>query len=68
MFCDFRKFSAKNLAFFKETNVMIKFLQKEAVFLAKTPILAHVLAKILKNHNIDPCSVLETKIFLNSHI
>jgi hypothetical protein len=35
IFCDFRQFSAKKLAFFSQTNVMIKFLQKEAVVLAK---------------------------------
>jgi hypothetical protein len=28
IFCDFRQFSAKKLAFFSKTNVMIKFLQK----------------------------------------
>jgi hypothetical protein len=31
IFCDFRQFLAKKLAFFPQTNVMIKFLQKIAV-------------------------------------
>jgi hypothetical protein len=31
IFCDFCQFSAKKLAFFSKTNVMIKFLQKLAV-------------------------------------
>jgi hypothetical protein len=35
IFCDFRQFSAKKLAFFSKINVMIKFLQKLAVVRAK---------------------------------
>jgi hypothetical protein len=31
IFCDFCLFSAKKLAFFSKTNVMIKFVQKLAV-------------------------------------
>jgi hypothetical protein len=38
IFCDFRPFSAKQLAFFSKTNVMITFLQKLAVVWEKTPI------------------------------
>jgi hypothetical protein len=36
-FCHFRPFSAKNLAFFSKTHVMIKFLHNLALFLVKTP-------------------------------
>jgi hypothetical protein len=32
IFCDFRQFSAKKLAFSSKTNVMIKFLKKFALF------------------------------------
>jgi hypothetical protein len=32
IFCDFRKFSAKKLAFFSKTNVMINFFQYFALF------------------------------------
>jgi hypothetical protein len=38
IFCGFCQFSAKVLAFFSKTNVMIKFLQKVALVLAKRPI------------------------------
>jgi hypothetical protein len=31
IFCDFQQFSAKNLAFFSKTNVMVKFLHKLAL-------------------------------------
>jgi hypothetical protein len=31
IFCDFRQFSAKKLAFFSKTNVKINFLQKIVV-------------------------------------
>jgi hypothetical protein len=45
--CDFCKFSAKKLAFFSKSNVMIKCLQKLAVVSAKRPIFSpNVLAKI----------------------
>jgi hypothetical protein len=32
VFCDFSQFSAKDLAFFLNTNVMINFLQNLALF------------------------------------
>jgi hypothetical protein len=35
IFCDFCKFSAKKLAIFSKTNVMIKFLQKNSSSLSK---------------------------------
>jgi hypothetical protein len=34
-FCDFLQFSAKKLAFFSKTNVMIQFLQKNSSRLIK---------------------------------
>jgi hypothetical protein len=54
-FCDFRQFSAKEFAFFSKTNVMIKFLQKIAVVLAKNAnCFAKKLTKIYLNHNNGP--------------
>jgi hypothetical protein len=38
IFCDFRQFSAKKLAFFSKTNRMIQFLQKLAVVRAQDAI------------------------------
>jgi hypothetical protein len=35
IFCDFLQFSAKKLAFFSKTNVMIKFLHVLALFRVK---------------------------------
>jgi hypothetical protein len=35
IFCDFRQFSAKKLAFFSKTNVRIKILHNLALFWAK---------------------------------
>jgi hypothetical protein len=35
IFCDFRQFSAKKLAFFSKTNVMIKILHNLALFCVK---------------------------------
>jgi hypothetical protein len=35
IFCDFRQFSAKKLAFFSKTNIMINFLQTSFVFRQK---------------------------------
>jgi hypothetical protein len=35
IFCDFRQFSAKKMAFFSKTNVMIKFLNTLALFWVK---------------------------------
>jgi hypothetical protein len=42
IFCDFCRFSAKNLAFFSKTNVMIKFLPKSSNSLSKK---ANIFAK-----------------------
>jgi hypothetical protein len=58
IFCDFRQFSAKKLAFFSKPNVMIKFLHYLALFWVKN---ANYFAKIFgenifKNHNIGPWS------------
>jgi hypothetical protein len=35
IFCDFRQFSAKKMAFFSKTNAMIKILHKLALFRVK---------------------------------
>jgi hypothetical protein len=43
IFCDFWHLSAKKLAFFSKTNVMIKFSQKLSLVLAKN---ANIFAKI----------------------
>jgi hypothetical protein len=56
IFCDFWQFSAKKLAFFSKTNVMIKFLHNLALIWVKN---ANIFAKyfgenIFKNHNIGP--------------
>jgi hypothetical protein len=37
IFCDFRQFSAKKLAFFSKTNVMINFFKIWLCFETKTP-------------------------------
>jgi hypothetical protein len=42
IFCDFCQFSAKKLAFFLKTNVLIKFLQKSSSSLSKN---ANIFAK-----------------------
>jgi hypothetical protein len=47
IFCDFRQFSAKKLAFFSKTNVMIKILHILALFRIKNAnFFAEFLAKI----------------------
>jgi hypothetical protein len=46
IFCYFRQFSAKQLAFYSKTNVMIKFCSIKLCFESKTPIFANSLAKI----------------------
>jgi hypothetical protein len=47
--CDFRQFSAKNLAFFSKTDVMSPFLHNLALFLAKNAnFLQNFSAKIFK--------------------
>jgi hypothetical protein len=56
IFCDFRQFSEKKLAFFSKTNVVIKILHNLALFEVKN---ANFFAeffgeKIFKNHNIGP--------------
>jgi hypothetical protein len=58
IFCDFSQFSAKKLAFFSKTNVMIIFFQNLASFRVKNAnFFANFLAKIFKkNHNIGPRS------------
>jgi hypothetical protein len=38
IFCDFRQFSAKKLAFFSKTNVMINFFHNLAFFWVKNAI------------------------------
>jgi hypothetical protein len=49
IFCDFRQFSAKKLAFFSKTNVMIKILHILALFWIKNAnFLLSFLVKILK--------------------
>jgi hypothetical protein len=58
IFCDFSQFSAKKLAFFSNTNVMIKILRNLALFRVKN---ANFFAEIFgenlkKNHNIGPRS------------
>jgi hypothetical protein len=52
IFCDFRQFSAKKLAFFSKTNVMIQFLHNLALFW-------------VKNANFF-CWIFSSKIFLKS--
>jgi hypothetical protein len=47
--CNFRQLSAKNLAFFSKTNVMIKILHNLALFWAQNAIfLLNFSAKIFK--------------------
>jgi hypothetical protein len=43
IFCDFSQFSAKKLAFFSKTNVMINFFQSLALFWVKN---ANFFAKV----------------------
>jgi hypothetical protein len=55
IFCDFRQFSAKKLAFFSKTNVMMKFLFNLALFRVKNAKFCWFFwRKNFKNHNIDP--------------
>jgi hypothetical protein len=55
IFCDFCQFSAKKMALFSKTNVMIKFLHNLALFSVKMSFLADFFRrKYLKNHNIGP--------------
>jgi hypothetical protein len=57
IFCDFSQFSAKKLAFFTNTNVMINFLHNLALFWAKKCWFYRKIFrwKYLKNLNIGPC-------------
>jgi hypothetical protein len=55
IFCGFRKFSAKKLAVFSKTNVMIEILHNLPLFLSqKRQFCCKKLRKYFKNHNIDP--------------
>jgi hypothetical protein len=56
IFGDFRQFSAKKLAFFSKTNVMIKFLHILALFWVKNAnfFTEFIGENIFKNHNIGP--------------
>jgi hypothetical protein len=56
IFCDFRQFLAKKLAFFSKTNVMIKILHNLAFVLSRKRqfFSRDFFAKIKKNHNIGP--------------
>jgi hypothetical protein len=57
IFCDFWQFSAKKLAFFSKTNVLINFFQTLALFWVKNAIFCWIFRrKYLKNHNIGPWS------------
>jgi hypothetical protein len=49
IFCDFRQFGAKKMAFFSKTNVMIKILHNLALFWVE-----FFGENIFKNHNIGP--------------
>jgi hypothetical protein len=56
IFCDFWQFSAKKLAFFSKTNVMIKVLHNLALFwVTKRQFFRWIFRrKYFKNHNIGP--------------
>jgi hypothetical protein len=58
IFCHFSQFSAKKLAFFLNTNVMINFFQKFSFVLSqKRQFFRKIFRqKYLKNHNIGPWS------------
>jgi hypothetical protein len=57
IFCDFRQFSAKKLAFFSITNVMIKVLHNIAFLSQKRQLFRWIFRrKYFKNHNIGPWS------------
>jgi hypothetical protein len=56
-FCDFGKFSAKKLAFFSKTNVMIQFLRNLAFAVSKKRhFCRNFWRKLKKNHKIGPWS------------
>jgi hypothetical protein len=56
IFCDFSQFSAKKLAFFLNTNVMINFFKNLALFCVKSAkfLVKFFGEKYFKNHNIGP--------------
>jgi hypothetical protein len=56
IFCNFSQFSAKKLAFFSKTNVMIKILHNLVLFWVKNDNSFRWIfrRKYLKNHNIGP--------------
>jgi hypothetical protein len=56
IFCDFCQFSAKKLAFFSKTNVMITIFAKTSSSLSKKRQLFRKIfwRKYFKNHNIGP--------------
>jgi hypothetical protein len=58
IFCDFCQFSAKKLAFFSKTNVMINFFSKFGFVLSqKRQFFRQIFRrKYFKNHNIGPWS------------
>jgi hypothetical protein len=58
IFCDFCQFSAKKLAFFSKTNVIIKILEIVTVVWAKKRQYFRQIfrRKYFKDHNIGPCS------------
>jgi hypothetical protein len=69
IFCDFRQFSAKKLAFFSKTIVMTKILENPAVVWAKMPFFANfVWRKYYQNHNIGPSYSLFTSYVLLCYI
>jgi hypothetical protein len=61
IFCDFRQFPAKKLAFFSKTNVMINFFKKISfVFSQKCQFFRRIFRrKYFENHNIGPRWVCE---------
>jgi hypothetical protein len=62
IFCDFRQFSAKKLAFFSKTNVVIKFLHNLALFrVKKRKFFRNFWQKYFKNIKIGPCSIVKCK-------
>jgi hypothetical protein len=55
IFCDFRQFLAKKLAFFSNTNVMIKTLHNLALFWVKNASFCNIFRRrYFKNYNIGP--------------
>jgi hypothetical protein len=64
IFGDFWKFSAKKLAFFSKTNIMIKILHNLALFWVENAnFFAKIFGENLKNHNIGPWSPCAINFF-----